>query len=69
MDRAPVHDSRGVLHGVDRPSQPINPKPRALRGSNKKGTAMEFLCGVALTLLAETVVLILAKEWLRRKMK
>lgn len=30
---------------------------------------MEFMCGVALTLLAETVALILAKEWLRRKMK
>lgn len=28
---------------------------------------MEFLCGVALTLMLETVVLILAMDYLRRK--
>lgn len=28
---------------------------------------MEFLCGIALTLLVETAVLILATEWLWRK--
>lgn len=29
---------------------------------------MDFLCGVAFTLLVETVVLIYAKEWLERRM-
>jgi hypothetical protein len=28
---------------------------------------MEFWCGVAMTLLMESVVLILATDWLRRK--
>jgi hypothetical protein len=28
---------------------------------------MEFLCGVAITLMLETVVLILATDYLRRK--
>lgn len=29
---------------------------------------MDFLCGVAITLLIESVVLIYAKEWLERRM-
>ena len=29
---------------------------------------MEFLCGVAITLLLETVALIYAAEWMRGKM-
>ena len=28
---------------------------------------MDFLCGIALTLLIETAVLILATEWLRKR--
>lgn len=29
---------------------------------------MEFLCGIAITLLLESIVLILAKDYLRRKL-
>ena len=30
---------------------------------------MEFWCGVAITLLVETVVLIFATEWLRKEIR